>query len=211
MSPAGSAARPPGLALVIVIDAAIGLVALFALTIDKFHSLTGPGVALGYVIWLISQNSGGHHPRPRVDSARHCALLADHRGGRPTPARRARPILSCDSQAPPPDLPARSAPTSEIQENRSAGRSSAAVPGMNPFASPEFPTLGFAVPAKPQSRPGSPRMVPGAVVFGSVTDQHTESVDRRGTQFGRCGGGPSASDRTPTISCLLNFGNRRRA
>ena len=64
MSPAGSVARPPGLVLVIVIAGAIGLVASFALTIDRFHSLKSPRVGLGFVIGLISQSSGGHHPRP---------------------------------------------------------------------------------------------------------------------------------------------------
>ena len=64
MSPEGSVARPPGLALVIMVAGAIGLVASFALTIDKFHSLKSPDDGLGVVIVLISQSSGGHHPRP---------------------------------------------------------------------------------------------------------------------------------------------------
>ena len=48
MSPATSVARPPGLALVIVIAGAVGLVASFALTIDRFHSVKSPRVGLGF-------------------------------------------------------------------------------------------------------------------------------------------------------------------
>ena len=64
MSPEGSVARPPGLALVIAIARAIGLVASSALTVDKFHLLKSHGDGLGFVIELISQSSGGHYPRP---------------------------------------------------------------------------------------------------------------------------------------------------